>query len=508
MPTYDGFKSSVGVTLMESAGFAPWTAGLPAGLTGVRGWFLEGVAGAFAVFVLDAAAEEPDHLALRFALWHEAMAAFALREAILLVVGEGVVGSPDGPFRAWGIDLLEGRLNRAAEVVEGSFEAAVDAAVRAALDDQAITVADLVEEERARLAGRVPFRLFLASRTPVAAHALLVVILAMFLGSTWLSLTGSGLQPAAWVAQPGRVWAALQHTSPGALVWLGATMRPLVEQGEVWRLLAANYLHAGFLHLFVNAYSLYAIGPSLEKVFGAPKFLAIWVIAGGAGATASVAFNQHAFSVGASGALFGLLGAMLILGTVFRGIIPRYQMRTMRDVSLITLGINVILGATIPHIDNMAHLGGLLGGMAAAALLGPDPALLPARRAPRWLPVLWVLPALAVVAIGCGLHAVWGGVFPSVRLEDRAGGYTVEVPVGFVFERRSPRLIVTSSVAKGSLRLESLPQGPGGLVPPVTEDDARVRPDATLLRLCAPGERPVGRPVVERHAGVLLLSSV
>jgi membrane associated rhomboid family serine protease len=506
MPTYDGFKSSVGVTLMESAGFRPWTAGLPAGLVGARGWFVEAEAGAYAVFVLQAGSDDGAQLPARVALWRDAMAAFGLLEAILLVVdGEAATRGPD-PFRAWGVDLQESRVDRGVDREPDGFAVVVDAAVRGALDDQAMTVADLVEEERARLAGRVPFGLFLASRTPVAAYVLLIVILGMFLGSTALTLVAGGLEPGAWLSEPGRVWSALQRTSPGALLWLGATMRPLVEQGEVWRLLAANYLHAGFLHLFVNAYSLYALGPSLEKVFGVPKFLAIWVIAGGAGATASVTLNQHALSVGASGALFGLLGAMLVLGTVFRGVIPRYQMRTMRDVSLITLGINVILGATIPHIDNMAHLGGLVGGMAAAAALGPDPALLPERRAPRWLPALWIFPLLAAVAVGCGLLAVWRGGFPSLHVEDRAGGYHVEVPAILLVERRSPWLIVTSGGAKGSLRLESVPQGRGGLVPPITEAEAAARPEVVLRRLLAPGERPFGRTTVERKPGAMLIS--
>jgi hypothetical protein len=198
---------------------------------------------------------------------------------------------------------------------------------------------------------------------------------------------------------------------------------------------------------------------------------------------------------------------MLVLGTLFRGIIPRYQMRTMRDVSLITLGINLILGATIPHIDNMAHLGGLLGGMAAAAALGPDPALLPERRAPAWLPVLWAFPVMAIAAVGCGLWAVWQDAFPLLRIEDRGGGFRVEVPVGMVVERRSPQLVVTSTVAKGSLRLDSVPQGPGGLLPAVSEAEARARPEATLRRLCAPGERPLGRAKVEQVADTLVLST-
>ncbi|MEB3329957.1 MAG: rhomboid family intramembrane serine protease [Candidatus Sericytochromatia bacterium] len=507
MPTYDGFKSSVGVTLMESAGFRPWRAGLPAGLAGLRGWLVEVEPGACAVFVLGGDADEEGALPAQVTLWREAMAAFGVREAILLVVDAPLEASDQGPFQVWGVDLQDGSLERGGGPAPAGFAAVVEAAVRGALDDQAMTVADLVEEERARLAGRVPFGLFLASRTPVATYGLSVVILGMFLASTALSLVAAGLGPVAWGVEPGHVWAALQHTSPGALLWLGATMRPLVEQGEVWRLLAANYLHAGFLHLFVNAYSLHAIGPSLEKVFGAPKFLAVWVVAGGAGATASVVLNQHALSVGASGALFGLLGAMLVLGTVFRGVIPRYQMRTMRDVSLITLGINVILGATIPHIDNMAHLGGLLGGMAAAALLGPDPALLPGRRVPRWLPALWVFPLLAIVSVGWGLWAVWQGASPSLRVEDRAGGYRLEVPVGLHVERRSPRLIVTANGAQGSLRLESVQQGPGGLMPPVTVADVRARPEGTLRRLCAPGERPVGRAVVDEHGGLLVLTT-
>ncbi|MEB3285783.1 MAG: rhomboid family intramembrane serine protease [Candidatus Sericytochromatia bacterium] len=252
---------------------------------------------------------------------------------------------------------------------------------------------------------RAPFRDFLDTQRAFAAYVLVALILGMFLISTALTLQ-------IWAQAGVSVWnieaafAAIKNNSPIALVRLGSTLRPLIEQGELWRLMAANYLHAGLLHVFVNAYSVVALGPFLEKIFGTPRFLAIWVVSGTSGALASSWVHVHAASVGASGALFGLLGAMLSLGIRFRGAIPRHETRAIRDVALIMLGINLILGMSIPNVDNTAHLGGLFGGMITAFLLGPHPALLREPREtgqqPRWL---WVFPIMALIAV------VWGLVF-------------------------------------------------------------------------------------------------
>lgn len=514
MATYDAFKATLGISLMEGAAFAPWVPGPDdEGLEGARGWTCDGDGIVWAAFVVDADGLDAEASAARVAMWRATMAARGLTEAVLLLVRTGeapaVPGDAGGPYRVWHVDLAEGglRWEPGEEGADGRFDGLLDVAVRGALEGPSMTVADLVEEEHARLAGRVPFALFMALQRSVAAYVLLGVLLAVFLGSTWLTLSVKRVAVLTWPPPVGAIWDALQHTSPAALLWLGATLRPLVEQGEGWRLLAANYLHAGVLHLFVNAYSLYALGPTLEKIFGTTRFLAIWTLAGGAGAACSVLFNPQGLSVGASGAIFGILGAMLVLGTRFRGAIPRHQTRTMRDVSLITLGINVILGATIPHIDNFAHVGGLLGGTAVAWVLGPHPALRPGHAPARWLPVLWGLPALALASIGCGVWAVWGDRFPSVVVTDAAGGYRLTLPGGVPFERQRPGLLLVSSTSEGRVRIDSLPQGPGGLNPPLTEGELRRQPVAAIARVCGPHERPVGPPLLARYGDRLFVSA-
>jgi rhomboid protease GluP len=182
----------------------------------------------------------------------------------------------------------------------------------------------------------------------------------------------------------------------------GINFRPLVEQGQWWRLISANFLHFGWLHVAVNAYSLFAVGPMLERLYGTSRYLAIYVAAGVAGAIASLMLSGNA-SAGASGALFGLLGTMLLTGLKHQEAIPGHVRKEMRNLALVTLVINLAYGFTHAEIDNYAHLGGLVSGFAMAAALGPNPLLL-GERPRRWLQaVLAAFPALAVVGLACSL---------------------------------------------------------------------------------------------------------
>lgn len=156
---------------------------------------------------------------------------------------------------------------------------------------------------------------------------------------------------------------------PEAVLRLGALVPALVAQGEAWRLITSAFLHSGFVHLALNMLSLYFLGSFAEVTFGRSRFLALYLISGIAGGLAYLYFGSfNAPAVGASGAIFGLLGG------VFGFAIRRGTFSTRNPVIsqlLLLTAINLFLGATIPGVSNTAHIGGLLGGLVFGYLMAP-----------------------------------------------------------------------------------------------------------------------------------------
>lgn len=153
------------------------------------------------------------------------------------------------------------------------------------------------------------------------------------------------------------------------LINFGANLDILTKEGEYYRLLTCIFLHAGILHLLCNMYSLYIIGKEVENVFGKIKFLTIYILSGISGSILSLAFSQNTISVGASGAIFGLLGALLYFGYYYR----TYLGATIRKSILPVIIINLIIGFMSSGIDNAAHIGGLIAGILTSMMVGiPD----------------------------------------------------------------------------------------------------------------------------------------
>jgi rhomboid protease GluP len=150
------------------------------------------------------------------------------------------------------------------------------------------------------------------------------------------------------------------------LIRMGAKYNPLIWLGEWWRLLTSLFLHAGFLHFFMNSYALYQLGVVVERLFGQARFFFIYFFSGISGSAASTLFRPEAISVGASGAIFGLFGALVYFGIRKPVVSRRFFGRSL----WMTIGINLLLGFTIPGIDYVAHLGGLFGGLLCAAAVG------------------------------------------------------------------------------------------------------------------------------------------
>ncbi len=170
-------------------------------------------------------------------------------------------------------------------------------------------------------------------------------------------------------ASSGTPVAAGLLNQPGNVLVLGALVPAFVAEGEAWRLLTSAFLHASFAHLALNMLSLYFLGSFAEVSFGRGRFLALYLVSGIAGGLAYLYFGAFESPVvGASGAIFGLLGG------VFGFAIRRGTFSTRDPVIrqlLILTALNLFLGATIPGVSNTAHVGGLVGGLVYGFLLAP-----------------------------------------------------------------------------------------------------------------------------------------
>jgi rhomboid protease GluP len=145
---------------------------------------------------------------------------------------------------------------------------------------------------------------------------------------------------------------------------------PLIANGEYWRLFTAMFLHVGFMHLLFNGIGLLIFGRLLERIYGHYRFTTIYVLAGLSGSIASYTFNRVVIGAGASGAIFGVLGALAAFFLLRRDILGRVGRRYLSSLALIA-AINLFLGFIIPGIDNWAHLGGLGGGFLLGLALSP-----------------------------------------------------------------------------------------------------------------------------------------
>lgn len=167
-------------------------------------------------------------------------------------------------------------------------------------------------------------------------------------------------------------------TNPRVLVAFGAKVSPLIAQGEYWRLLTANFVHVGAMHLLLNSVALLSFGRITEMAYGHARFLAIYLLSGLTGVSASYLFTRG-LSAGASAAIFGCAAALTVFFARNRrlaGAAGRAQLSGM----LFVLGGNILLGVVVPAIDQWGHLGGLVGGAIVgfalaprlAAVLGPE----------------------------------------------------------------------------------------------------------------------------------------
>src|ERR1017187_767182 len=152
-------------------------------------------------------------------------------------------------------------------------------------------------------------------------------------------------------------------------VRLGANYGPYTVSGQWWRLLTCVFLHGGLLHIAFNMWCLWDLGRLAESGFGHWTFAVVYLITGIGSSLASVAWNPGVLSVGASGAIFGIAGALIAAFYLGEFSLPRAAMGGMLRSILMFVGYNLFFGAVIARTDNAAHIGGLLMGLLLGALI-------------------------------------------------------------------------------------------------------------------------------------------
>ena len=141
---------------------------------------------------------------------------------------------------------------------------------------------------------------------------------------------------------------------------------PSIRAGQFYRLITGTFLHSGLLHLVFNCYALYVIGSQLESFLGKVKFIIIYFVSALFGSLLSMTFSGNTASVGASGAIFGLMGSLLYFGYHYRV----YLGSVIKSQILPLVVFNLVLGFFVTGIDNAAHIGGLVGGALITMALG------------------------------------------------------------------------------------------------------------------------------------------
>jgi rhomboid protease GluP len=199
-----------------------------------------------------------------------------------------------------------------------------------------------------------------------------------------------------------------------AMIGLGSDYGPLTTSGEWWRALTSMFLHFGVLHVALNMWALSGTGQLVERLYGSGYFLLLYLLAGLCGSIASVAWNPGVNSAGASGAIFGVFGALLAFVVNKKGGVPASIVQEHRASTLVFIGYNLLNGFAHAGIDNAAHMGGLIGGFLIGWLL-VRPVTVEERQTSN---AIQVGAALAV-----GVAALAAGIF---SLQARSPDFTAE----------------------------------------------------------------------------------
>jgi membrane associated rhomboid family serine protease len=184
------------------------------------------------------------------------------------------------------------------------------------------------------------------------------------LGRVWATYVFMGLIALVFAAQ----FATQQLIGVDVVVVLGAKVNSAIAEGEYWRLVTAVFIHAGLVHFLFNMYALYYLGQQVEAFAGPFRFAVIFLCSGITGASFSLLLNPSP-SVGASGGIFGLIGAMAVFFYRNRALFGQRGRQQLQGIVAIAV-INLLIGLQ-GGIDNWGHVGGLLAGLVLSWFVGP-----------------------------------------------------------------------------------------------------------------------------------------
>ena len=191
---------------------------------------------------------------------------------------------------------------------------------------------------------------------------------------------------------------ALNPTAASLIAW-GANLGSKTTGGQWWRLLTAMFLHIGVLHLAMNMWALSSLGRLVERMQGTFAFVVVYLLSGWAGNLLSVVMKPYTVSAGASGAIFGVYGALLAVALRPRQSMSVQALRPLRSSAFAFLGFNLWLGVTSAHIDLAAHAGGFACGLVCGAISNHE-LTRPARRAARLKTFLVLVVSTLLLAAG------------------------------------------------------------------------------------------------------------
>jgi membrane associated rhomboid family serine protease/Flp pilus assembly protein TadD len=209
----------------------------------------------------------------------------------------------------------------------------------------------------------------------------------------------------------------MDPTVPDLLAW-GANFGPATTGGEWWRLLTAAFIHIGALHIALNMWCLWGAGDLAERIYGNAAFAVLYLQSAVGGSLVSLLVESGRASAGASGAVFGVYGALLSVLALNKGAIPPQVFRNLAKGTVGFVLFNVWFGLSLEGIDNAAHLGGLATGFVAGWCLRRPLDGRPLVRSRVW----WgsgVTLALVVMAVGVGVRAASDPRMQSLRHHDR-----------------------------------------------------------------------------------------
>ncbi len=249
----------------------------------------------------------------------------------------------------WAVDLREGRV-LTGSLQRGEAKGILLAAAQGVETGNADSIADgpgVADLARAHSERMDSFYAVMRGHQPIVTYGLMAINIGIFL----LLYANGG------------------PTNDVTLRDFGALSPRLIEQGQWWRLFTAMFLHAGIPHIVFNMTSLFAVGTLAERLYGNSRYLAIYLGAGLIGSLTSFFYsvatnNLDILGVGASGAIFGVAGALLTVRFQSSDVIPRVLRNRISTSLLPLIALSLVFSFLTPNVDNRAHIGGLLGGMA------------------------------------------------------------------------------------------------------------------------------------------------